>query len=114
MSVFRETTITWKGKTHKFTPSMKLLRAIERGDGNGTVSIIELIHGANSGRPQLSFMAWIVTLVLLHAGAESADEEEVYGEMLGFDEEAFALYRAVIDAISPSSSKKTEVPAESP
>jgi hypothetical protein len=108
--VFREVSITYNGVEHKFTPTMALLRTIERGDGGGPVSILELIHGANSGKPVMTFMAWLVALVMRHAGAE-VSEEELYADMIGFDKEAFALYRDVINAISPTQKeKKAEVP----
>jgi hypothetical protein len=103
--VFREVSITWQGKEHTFTPSMSLIRSIERGDGGGPVSLIELIYGANTGKPQLGFMAWLVALVMRHAGAD-VSEEDIYADMYGFDDDAFALYRSVIDAISPTQKKK--------
>ena len=107
MAVFREVTVEWKGTEYKFVPSMQLIRSIERGDGTGPVSIVELLHGVNTGRPQVSFMAWIVARVMQHAGAP-VDEEDLYAEMYDFDKEAFALYKNVIDAISPSPSKKAK------
>lgn len=113
MSVFREVKIEWEGQEYVFTPNMKLIRLIERGDGTGPVSIVELLHGANSGKPQLSFLAWIVALVMNHAGAE-VDEAELYADMHEFNKEAYELYRTVIDAISPSRKevKKTVAPEE--
>ena len=113
MAVFHEVTITYGGEDYTFTPSMSLIRAIERGDGGGPVSIVELIYGANTGKPQIGFMAWLVAKVMNHAGAK-VSEEQLYGDMYGFDQDAFALYRSVIEAISPSGKepKKDKPPEE--
>jgi hypothetical protein len=113
MSVFREVKITWDNKEYSFVPSLALIRKIERGDSEGSVSVVHLIHQASAGKPQLSFMAWLVALVMNHAGAE-VDEEELYAQMYSFDKEAFTLYQQVIEAISPTPSAKKPQGSEEP
>ena len=113
MAVFHESVITYKGVDYAFTPAMSLIRSIERGDGGGPVSIMEVVYGANTGKPQLSFMAWLVAKVMNYAGLKMS-EEEFYADMYDFDQDAFALYRDVIEAISPSGKepKKDKPPEE--
>lgn len=111
--VFRECKLSWKGEEYVFTPSMKLLRLIERGDEGGPVCLLNLMNEVNSGKPQISFIAWLVHLVMTYAGAK-ATEEEVYQAMFTQQEGAAALYNVVIEAISPTvaDEKKTEAPDE--
>jgi hypothetical protein len=108
--VFRECKVSWKGESHTFTPSMRLLRLIERGDGSGPVSIVSIMSDANNERPQVSFMAWLVHMVMTYAGAD-CDEAEIYAGMMGREDEAIALYRGVIEALSPSEKKEKKAVA---
>ena len=111
--VFRDCILTWGGKDYTFTPSMRLLRLIERGDGNGPVSIVSLMTEAMRGKPQISFMAWLVHTVMTYAGARCS-EDEIYRDMMANNEDAVALYNGIIAAISPAEAeeKKDEAPAE--
>lgn len=96
MSVFRETEIEWNGKTYKFVPSMALLRDIER-----EVSIMHVAATVFQGQPRLSHMAFIISRVMRHAGA-NVQEDEIAAELASGDAVAvMGLYRAVMDAISP-------------
>ena len=99
--VFREVDIEWGGETFTFTPSMALIRSIERGDGGGPVCIMQLIHAAQSGSPQFGFMAWLVAKVMTYAGAK-VDDGDIFADMMGAKKEALALYINCIDAISPA------------
>jgi hypothetical protein len=103
--VWREASIPWQGKDHVFTPSMLLIRSIERGDGISPICIIELIYGANMGKPQLGSMAWLVATVMRQAGADLS-EDDIYAGFMENDKDCFKLYRDVIDAISPTQKKK--------
>ena len=113
--VFREVDIEWGGETYTFTPSMRLIRSIERGDGDGPVCIMQLIHAAQSGSPQFGFMAWLVAKVMTFGGAK-VDDGEIYKQMMGSEKEAISLYLNCIDAISPApkveKGKKPKPPAE--
>ena len=99
--VFREVDIEWGGETFTFTPSMALIRSIERGDGGGPVCIMQLIHAAQSGSPQFGFMAWLVAKVMTYAGAK-VDDGDIFADMMNAKQEALALYINCIDAISPA------------
>ena len=101
MAVFNEVTIAYNGKDYTFTPSLKLLRRIEQGDGTGPVSIVSLINEASRGKPQLSLMAWLVATVMQHAGAR-VDEEQLYADLMASGEDGLNLYLSVLAAISPS------------
>lgn len=111
--VFRECTLEWKGQKYVFTPTMNLLRMIERGDGNGPVCLLNLMNDASNGKPQISFIAWLVHMVMTYAGAK-VSEEDLYKAMMLNQDGASDLYRVVIAAISPSVSdeKKDEAPDE--
>ena len=115
MGVFREVDIEWGGETFTFTPSMALIRSIERGDGGGPVCIMQLIHAAQSGSPQFGFMAWLVAKVMTYAGAK-VDDGDIFADMMGAKKEALTLYINCIDAISPApkveKGKKPKPPAE--
>ena len=113
--VFREVDIEWDGETYTFTPSMRLIRSIERGDGDGPVCIMQLIHAAQSGSPQFGFMAWLVAKVMEFGGAK-VDDDEIFQQMMDAKKEALSLYINCIDAISPApkvdKGKKPKPPAE--
>ena len=113
--VFREVDIEWDGETYTFTPSMRLIRSIERGDGDGPVCIMQLIHAAQSGSPQFGFMAWLVAKVMTFGGAK-VDDDEIFMQMMDAKKEALSLYINCIDAISPApkvdKGKKPKPPAE--
>jgi hypothetical protein len=108
MAVFREVQIEWEGETHTFVPSMALLRRIET---NG-VSIMRVAYEVSQGKPQTSHMAWILFNVLSDAGVD-ADEEELFADLIAGDHaKVMALYRAVMDAITPQTGKKPDAPSK--
>jgi len=111
--VFREVTISYGGKDHTFTPDMRLIRRIERGDGDGPVSIIAIMNSGLVGSPQVGFMSWLVSVVMTYAGAK-VDEAELYREMMSNSKDAKAVYNGVIAALSPAEKeqKKDAAPDE--
>lgn len=101
MAVFREMTIAWKGKEYSFTPSMRLMRAIEMGD----ISFTDIAVRTSQGRPPVSHIAFVLQKMLASAGAV-ATEDEVYEELVTGDQDNItALITAVLSAFSPSESK---------
>lgn len=107
MSVFRETTIEWGGETYTLVPSMALLRAIELQG----ISLMHVEWQVGSGKPQASLMSTIIALCLVHAGAKEVTEELIYQEIRSSEpSEVLALYRHVMNAISPEDKtpKKTK------
>lgn len=108
MSVFRETTIKWDGEEYKFTPSMGLLRQIE----GGHVSIMRTAYEVSQGSPQTSHMAWILRNVLMAAGAHVSEEQLFTDLTIGEHAKVMALYRDVMEAITPQPSKKPDAPSK--
>lgn len=81
MTVFRDVTITWRGKEHVVTPSMRLMRSIEMGD----ISLSDIAVRTSQGRPPVSHLAYVIARMLQSAGA-NASEEDVYAEILRGDQ----------------------------
>jgi len=117
MSIFRDTSITWDGKSYDFVPSLALLRKIERGRaGEGAVSLVKVAQAASSGEPLLPLMCQIITNVMHYAGADDFTEEEVYREaMTGGAAAVIALWHEIYAALSPvpKEQKKADAPEES-
>lgn len=112
MAVFRELTITWKGKDYTVVPSMKLMRAIEMGD----ISLTDIAVRTSQGRPPLSHIAFVLWKMLLAAGA-TATEDEVYGELVTGDQESITgLISVTLTAFAPQESdqKKPDARPASP
>lgn len=82
MTVFRDVTITWRGKEYIVTPSMRLMRSIEMGD----ISLSDIAVRTSQGRPPVSHLAYVIARMLQSAGA-SVSEEDVYGEILRGDQD---------------------------
>lgn len=101
MAVFREMTVTWKGREYSFTPSMRLMRSIEMGD----ISFTDIAVRTSQGRPPISHIAFVLAKMLASAGAK-VTEEEVYAELVTGEQESItALISAVLTAFSPSDNK---------
>jgi hypothetical protein len=111
MAVFRELTITWKGKEYKFTPSMRLMRSIEMAD----ISFTDIAIRTSRGRPPISNIATVLAK-MLQAGGAVASEEEVYAELVtGNNEDVTALIGLVLTAFAPSEpTKNPDAQTESP
>jgi hypothetical protein len=111
MAVFRELTITWKGKEYKFTPSMRLMRSIEMAD----ISFTDIAIRTSRGRPPISHIATVLAK-MLQAGGAVASEEEVYAELVtGNNEDVTALIGLVLTAFAPSEpTKNPDAQTESP
>lgn len=102
MAVFRELTITWKGKEHRFTPSMRLMRSIEQGD----ISFTDIAIRTSRGRPPISHIATVLAK-MLQAGGAVVTEEDVYAELVtGSPEDVTALIGIVLTAFAPSDPAK--------
>lgn len=97
MAVFRELTITWKGKDYRLSPSMKLMRTIEMGD----ISLTDIAVRTAQGRPPISHIAFVLARMLQAAGADVSDDD-AYAELItGSQEEVTALISVVLQAFSP-------------
>lgn len=104
-AVFQTIEIDWRGKTHRVTPTMRLLNTIEQD-----ISLSRLVHRLEAGDMPLSHIATVIAAFLQSAGAEvSADE--VYAELLGEEAAALgAVATAIIGAIFPATGGKKEAP----
>jgi len=99
MSVFREITIAWNGKDYAVTPTMRLLRRIE----NEQVSLTDIAVRASQGKPPISHISLVLSVLLKSAGAPHASEEEVYQELIeGNEKTVLALVSATLEAFAPS------------
>ena len=100
--VFREMTITWEGKSYSLTPSMSLMRRIDR-----EVSVMDMIQRANDGRFPAYDLAFVICEFLREAGAQNVSDDEVYAHMmadLGDNDgkEVTPMLNAVVAAVSPA------------
>lgn len=105
MSVFREVTLEYKGKEYTLTPSNKLLRKIE---GDGEISLAHTVARLGTGKPPVSEIAYIVTMLLSAAGVPNADEDEIYGELMNDcltneGKQFAAMSGKIVEIISPPS-----------
>lgn len=108
MSIFRDITISWDGVDYVATPTMRLLRQIE---GNG-VSLTDVAHRASKGQPPVSHMAYIITALLVSAGAP-VTEDAIYDRLInGKPAEALALAHVVLEAFAPSSGDAGKKPVD--
>lgn len=111
MTVFRELTITWKGKDYKIVPSMKLMRSIETGE----ISFTDIAVRTSQGRPPISHIALVLSKMLQSVGC-NVDDEQIYLNIVnGSQENATALISVVLMAFSPTEtdSKNSEAQTES-
>jgi hypothetical protein len=95
--VFRDLVISWKGEEVKFTPSMNLLRSIERED----ISFIDISVKTTNGRAPVFDIAHVVSRFLASAGVK-ASSVEVLGEMTHGNEKIMQNFISVVlTAASP-------------
>jgi hypothetical protein len=76
MSVFRDVTITWRGKDYVVTPSLRMLRTIEMMG----ISLFSVASSISGGSPAFGSLASIAGVLLRSAGANATDEE-IYAEI---------------------------------
>lgn len=76
MSVFRDVTITWRGKEYIVTPSLRMLRTIEMMG----ISLFAVASSVSSGAPAFASMSAIAGVMLRSAGADVSDDD-IYAEM---------------------------------
>jgi len=76
MSVFRDVTITWRGKDYVVTPSLRMLRTIEMMG----ISLFSVASSISGGSPAFGSLASIAGVLLRSAGADATDEE-IYAEI---------------------------------
>jgi hypothetical protein len=76
MSVFRDVTITWRGKEYIVTPSIRMLRTIEMMG----ISLFSVATSISSGAPAFASLSSIAGVMLRSAGADVSDDD-VYAEM---------------------------------
>lgn len=76
MSVFRDVTITWRGKEYVVTPSLRMLRTIEMMG----ISIFGVASSIQSGTPAFASLATIAGVMLRSAGANVSDDE-IFADM---------------------------------
>jgi hypothetical protein len=98
MTVFRDVTITWRGKEYSVTPSMRLMRSIEMGD----ISLSDIAVRTAQGRPPVSHLAYVISRMLQSAGAP-VSEEDVYAEILrGEQDQVQNMIGVVLMAFTPA------------
>lgn len=76
MSVFRDVTITWRGKDYIVTPSIRMLRTIEMMG----ISLFSVATSISSGAPAFASLSSIAGVMLRSAGADVSDDD-IYAEM---------------------------------
>jgi len=76
MSVFRDVTITWRGKDYIVTPSLRTLRTIEMMG----ISLFAVASSISTGAPAFGSLASIAGVLLRSAGANVSDDE-IYAEL---------------------------------
>ena len=109
MAIFRDVTITWRGKDYTVTPSMRLMRSIEMGD----ISLSDIAVRTSQGRPPISHLAFVISKMLQSVGAE-VNEEEVYSEILRGDQSQVQnMIGVVLMAFSPAEDERGNQDAQS-
>ena len=109
MSIFRDVTITWRGKDYTVTPSMRLMRTIEMGD----ISLSDIAVRISQGRPPVSHLAYVISRMLQSAGA-SVSEEDVYAEILkGKQDDVQNMIGMVLMAFTPEADEAKNPDAQS-
>jgi hypothetical protein len=109
MAIFRDVTITWRGKDYTVTPSMRLMRSIEMGD----ISLSDIAVRTSQGRPPISHLAFVISKMLQSVGAEIS-EEEVYSEILRGDQSQVQnMIGVVLMAFSPAEDERGNQDAQS-
>ena len=109
MTVFRDVTITWRGREYVVTPSMRLMRSIEMGD----ISLSDIAVRTSQGRPPISHLAYVIARMLQSAGAP-VGEEDVYAEILRGDQlQVQNMIGVVLMAFTPPEEDKGKADAQS-
>lgn len=109
MALFRDVTISWRGKDYTVTPSMRLMRSIEMGD----ISLSDIAVRTSQGRPPVSHLAFVVSKMLQSVGA-SVTEEDVYAEILRGDQaQVQNMIGVVLMAFSPAEDERGNHDAQS-
>jgi len=109
VAIFRDVTITWRGKDYTVTPSMRLMRSIEMGD----ISLSDIAVRTSQGRPPISHLAFVISKMLQSVGAE-INEEEVYSEILRGDQSQVQnMIGVVLMAFSPAEDERGNQDAQS-
>lgn len=109
MSIFRDVTISWRGKEYIVTPSMRLMRSIEMGD----ISLSDIAVRTSQGRPPVSHMAFVIAKMLQSVGA-NVSEDEVYSEILrGDPAQVQNMIGTVLVAFSPAENDRGNQDAQS-
>lgn len=110
MSVFRSMTITWRGTDYTVTPTLNLMRIIEKGD----ISFPSMAARIQAGDPPISHVSIALAKLLQSAGAKVTGED-IYQELYhGKPESVQHLVQAILLAFSPGEidPKKPEPHAE--
>ena len=109
MAIFRDVTITWRGREYTVTPTMRLMRSIEMGD----ISLSDIAVRTSQGRPPISHLAFVVSKMLQSVGAE-INEEAVYSEILRGDHtQVQNMIGVVLMAFSPAEDERGNQDAQS-
>ena len=109
MAIFRDVTITWRGREYTVTPTMRLMRSIEMGD----ISLSDIAVRTSQGRPPISHLAFVVSKMLQSVGAE-INEEDVYSEILrGDNTQVQNMIGVVLMAFSPAEDERGNQDAQS-
>ena len=97
MSIFRDVTISWRGKEYTVTPSMRLMRTIEMGD----ISLSDIAVRTARGYPPVSHISYVIAKMLEHSGV-NVTEDEVYAELVNGEADAVSfLVGAVLNSFTP-------------
>jgi hypothetical protein len=80
MSVFRDITLTYKGKDYTFTPSMRLMRRIDAQLAPQT--LLGVAHAIDRQRPSMPELALIASEFLQAAGEFRVSEDEIYVHLM--------------------------------
>jgi hypothetical protein len=109
MAIFRDVTITWRGKEYTVTPSMRLMRSIEMGD----ISLSDIAVRTSQGRPPVSHLAFVIAKMLQSVGV-NVTEEDVYSEILRGDQSQVQnMIGVVLMAFSPAEDERGNQEAQS-
>ena len=109
MGIFRDVSISWRGKEYTVTPSMRLMRSIEMGD----ISLSDIAVRTSQGRPPISHLSFVIAKMLQSVGA-SVTEDEVYSEILQGDQEQVQnMIGVVLMAFSPAEDARGNQDAQS-
>ena len=106
MSVFREITITWKGREYPIQPSLKTLRTLEMMK----ISVFSVAENVQSGSYPFASIATIAGVLLRSAGVDVSDDE-IFSEIRktlrnGNAQPVVEMMAAILIAFSPAEEDK--------